>query len=36
LPPRCGMTEREDQSVCIDWTWNAQSVDPGRQIPRES
>ena len=21
--PRSGVTEREDQSVCIDWTWNA-------------
>ncbi len=20
---RCGVTEREDQSVCIDWTWKA-------------
>ena len=23
VPARCGVTEREDQSVCIDWTWNA-------------
>jgi hypothetical protein len=28
--PRCGVTEREDQIVCIDCTWNAQDVDPGR------
>ena len=33
---RCGVTEREDQSVCIDWTWKARGVDPGRQTPRES
>ena len=33
---RSGVTEREDQSVCIDCTWNAQSVDSGRQIPRMS
>ena len=30
------MTEREDQSVCIDCTWKAQGVDAGRQIPRLS
>ena len=23
LQDRCGVTEWEDQSVCIDWTWNA-------------
>lgn len=33
---RCGVTEREDQSVCIDWTCKAQDVDSGRQIPRKS
>ena len=36
LHGRCGVTEREDQSVCIDWTWKAQGVDSGRQIPRMS
>lgn len=30
------MTEREDQSVCIDCTWKAQDVKSGRQIPRAS
>ena len=30
------MTERDDQSVCIECTWNASGVDPGRQIPQES
>ena len=30
------MTEWECQSVCIDCTWNAQDVDPGRQIRRVS
>jgi len=30
LPPRSGVTEREDQSVCIDCTWKARGVDPGR------
>ena len=23
VPARCGVTEWEDQSVYIDWTWNA-------------
>jgi hypothetical protein len=36
VPVRCGVTEWEDQSVRIDWTWNLQDVDCGRQIPRES
>lgn len=36
LLPRSGVTERDDQGVCIECTWNAQGVDPGRQIPRES
>lgn len=30
---RCGVTEREDESVCIDWTWKAQGVESRRQIP---
>ena len=33
---RRGVTEWEYQSVYIDWTWNAQDVEAGRQIPRLS